>query len=169
MQDLIDKRALHITIETEFSNLLDTAIKAAQQAHETATHEENKAENKYDTLGLEAAYLAEGQSRRVKELSDALAGFQKLPIKNFDEACEVDLGALIAVIDTHHENETDKIRYLFYSPYGGGIQIAFLDLNIMLITPVSPLGRALKNASLDDEVSFSQGDRKITYKVLGLW
>ena len=31
---------------------LDIAQRAAQTAYETATHEENIAENKYDTLGL---------------------------------------------------------------------------------------------------------------------
>lgn len=39
---------------------LDIAERAAQTAYETATHEENIAENKYDTLGLEASYLAAG-------------------------------------------------------------------------------------------------------------
>ena len=37
---------------------LDIVQRAAQTAYETATHEENIAENKYDTLGLEASYLA---------------------------------------------------------------------------------------------------------------
>jgi len=37
-------------------------------AHETATHEENIAENKYVTLGLEAAYLATGQARRAEAI-----------------------------------------------------------------------------------------------------
>jgi hypothetical protein len=32
--------------------------------YETATHEENIAENKYDTLGLEASYLAAGETGR---------------------------------------------------------------------------------------------------------
>lgn len=34
---------------------------AVSAAHEAATHEENIAEHKYDTLGLEAAYLATGR------------------------------------------------------------------------------------------------------------
>ena len=47
------------------------AEQAAQAAHETATHEENIAENKYDTLGLEAAYLATGQVRRAEAVRQA--------------------------------------------------------------------------------------------------
>lgn len=33
-----------------------------------ATHEDTKAENKYDTHGLEASYLARAQSERVLDL-----------------------------------------------------------------------------------------------------
>ena len=36
---------------------------AALATHEEATHEDNKAESKYDTRGLEASYLAEAQAR----------------------------------------------------------------------------------------------------------
>lgn len=36
-----------------------TVLSAAKRAYSTATDRANIAENKYDTLGLEAAYLAE--------------------------------------------------------------------------------------------------------------
>ena len=51
---------------------LDVLQRAAQTAYEAATHEENVAENKYDTLGLEASYLATGQARRVEAIRPAL-------------------------------------------------------------------------------------------------
>ncbi len=51
---------------------LATAIKASQQAHSGATHSENTADNKYDTLALEAAYLAHGQSVRIEELQQSI-------------------------------------------------------------------------------------------------
>ena len=35
--------------------------------------EENVAENKYDTLGLEAAYLVTGQARRAEAIRQAMA------------------------------------------------------------------------------------------------
>ena len=37
---------------------LSTAVAASQQARDSATHSENIAANKYDTLAVEAAYLA---------------------------------------------------------------------------------------------------------------
>ena len=47
---------------------LATALNASDQAHASATHSENVPENQYDTLALEAAYLAHGLSVRVTEL-----------------------------------------------------------------------------------------------------
>ena len=38
--------------------VLELLQRAAQTAYEAATHAENIAENKYDTLGLEASYLS---------------------------------------------------------------------------------------------------------------
>src|SRR5690606_41710128 len=51
-------------------------LAAAQATREDATHEDNKAENKYDTRGLEASYLAEAQARQAEEAGIGLARFE---------------------------------------------------------------------------------------------
>ncbi|MDY7065315.1 hypothetical protein PsexTeo8_17450 [Pseudomonas extremaustralis] len=57
----MNKHAVLQLILEKLAADLDIAQRAAQTAYETATHEENIAENKYDTLGLEASYLAAGR------------------------------------------------------------------------------------------------------------
>ena len=64
----MDKQSIAQQVIEHLTGDLSAAEQAARVAHETATHEENIAENKYDTLGLEAAYLAAGQARRVEEI-----------------------------------------------------------------------------------------------------
>ena len=54
----MDKELLHKKILAELNRLCQDAIEAAMQAYKTATHEENIADNKYDTLGLEASRFA---------------------------------------------------------------------------------------------------------------
>ena len=54
----MDKFLLQQQVLQRLSEDLLQAEEAVREAHETATHEENIAENKYDTLGLEAAYLS---------------------------------------------------------------------------------------------------------------
>jgi hypothetical protein len=62
----MDKFLLQQQVLERLAEDLLQAEQAARAAHDTATHEENIAENKYDTLGLEAAYLATGQARRAE-------------------------------------------------------------------------------------------------------
>jgi hypothetical protein len=73
--------------------------RAAQTAYETATAEENIAENKYDTLGLEASYLATGQARRTAEIRQALLTYQQLLLRDYDPARGVQIGNLVTLED----------------------------------------------------------------------
>lgn len=160
----VDKDTLHKIIESQLTILLSTATQAAIQAYETATHEENKAENKYDTLGLEASYLAEGQAKRVAQLENDLLSFRKLQTKNFTVDMKIGLGALVCL---QAKSETNK--YIFISPVAGGVSFNYQDIEMMLITETSPIGKALKDTYLGDEVTINQTHNLIQYEVIGLW
>src|SRR5882672_6046524 len=69
--------------------------KAARASHAEATHESSKAENKYDTRGLEAAYLAGGQARQAREILDSIKVYQSLQIRDFGPNDPVDLTAVV--------------------------------------------------------------------------
>ena len=61
----MNKRAIIKKIIAKLTGELEVYFRAAQYARDEATHEQNKAENKYDTRGLEASYLARGQSKQA--------------------------------------------------------------------------------------------------------
>src|SRR5438270_7993012 len=93
--------------------------KAARAAHEEATHESSKAENKYDTRGLEAAYLAGGQARQAKEILDSIKLYESLETKNFSPDELIALTALV-------ELESDGTRSMYFiGPRNGGLEIQF--------------------------------------------
>src|SRR5947199_7875089 len=69
--------------------------KAARAAHAEATHESSKAENKYDTRGLEAAYLAGGQARQAKEIQESIAVYESLVTRDFSPGEPIALTALV--------------------------------------------------------------------------
>lgn len=125
---------------------LEGALLAADEARATATNKENVAENKYDTLGLEAAYLAHGQSKRCLQLERDLAAFVSLK-ENLTEHSEARLGSLVEV-----EQPDGEVRYLFIGPGCGGLQIDGEDETATVITPASPLGSALIGAASGDDV-----------------
>src|SRR5687768_354982 len=72
--------------------------RAAVAARAEATHEQSKAEHKYDTRGLEASYLARGQSRQVAEIEQAIEKFQQMAARDFAPGELIDLGAVVELV-----------------------------------------------------------------------
>ncbi|HEK2087595.1 TPA: transcription elongation factor GreAB [Pseudomonas aeruginosa] len=142
----MDKKQLLRLITEKLAADLEIAVRAAQTAHETATHEENVAENKYDTLGLEAAYLAAGQSRRVEEIRQALGLYRDLVLRDFDEEQGIQLTALVTLL-----NADGSRRTVFLGPEAAGLKIDCEGREVLVITPRSPLGQSLIGRHPGDE------------------
>ena len=139
---------------------LDVAIRAAQTAYETATHEENIAENKYDTLGLEASYLAAGQARRVEEIRQSLALYRQLVLKPFDDARGIQSGDLIVL-----ESASGVEQHLFLGPDAAGLKIHVDQTLITVITPRAPLGQNLLGKFDGDELEISVNGSRQSFEV----
>ncbi|MGY2172033.1 GreA/GreB family elongation factor [Pseudomonas gingeri] len=156
----MDKHAVHQRIIDTLAVDLDVLQRAAQTAYEAATDEENIAENKYDTLGLEASYLATGQARRVEEIRQALKQCRELPLRPYDDQAGIQLGALLTL-----EAENDNEQQLFLAPDAAGLKIEWEGRTITVISPRSPLGQALLGKFDGDEVQISVGAVRQRYTV----
>ena len=148
----------HILAELEI--VRQSAVDAAQRAYKTATDDENAAENKYDTLGLEASYLAHGQSKRVAECEADVMAFKKLQSLEFFSDTPVAIGALVYI-----EDEMGDEQIIFLSPVAGGLKIKFNNKKIILVTPSSPLGKELVTAFVDDENEVAFSNDKKRYQI----
>jgi transcription elongation GreA/GreB family factor len=142
----MNKRELLKKLEDQISHDLDVLIQAANAAHVAATHVESKAEDQYDTRGLEASYLAGAQSKRAMELEDLRDIFRHIDILNFGPDSAI---AATAVIEVESEG---KRAYYLLMPLGGGMSISFEGKWIQVITPQSPLGSALLGHRPGDQV-----------------
>ncbi|HED34281.1 MAG TPA: transcription elongation factor [Gammaproteobacteria bacterium] len=145
----------------ELEHVFQGAVAAAQRAYDTATDEENEAENKYDTLGLEASYLAHGQSKRVAQCEADLIAFKKLKIVDFTSGLSVATGALVKV-----EDEEGAEQFVFLSPVAGGLKVNFENNEITLVTPSSPLGKVLSGCVEGDDIEVQLGEGKVLYQVM---
>lgn len=134
----VDKRAIIELIVAQITRDLQGIVASAKASHAEATHEQNKAENKYDTRALEASYLAQGQSRQVAELESARQEYAALMVGDFLPDSPLDVGALV----TLGQAPEDGDRY-FIGPKAGGIEVVVGGKSITVITPQSPLGRLL--------------------------
>lgn len=141
----MNKPALVKKIVAELEKKLALYVGAANAAHAEATDEENKAEDKYDTRGLEASYLAAGQSKQMAETAAALQQFTTLKLRSFSANDPVDLTALVEL-----EGATET-NFYFIGPSAGGTEVVLENKTILVITPQSPLGQQL--------VGRKQGDR----------
>ncbi|PVZ70324.1 transcription elongation factor [Pelagibaculum spongiae] len=169
----IDKSKLLQKIIVQLQQVQKTAAQAAEQAHSTATHGESVAKSKYETFGLEASYLAQGQSQRVTECEQDLQAVSKLVIKDFSDEQPIALGALVK-IETLDTPETTS-QWLFVSPGagGGGILVDYwvndllqqTSLTITLVTPQAPLGKSLLGLYCDDEFSINLAGQQKSYQI----
>lgn len=144
----MNKTTLLARIVQTLEDDVEVLRRAAQTAYETATAEENIAENKYDTLGLEASYLATGQARRTAEIRQALLTYQQLIMRDYDPARGIQVSNLVTL-----EDEQGNQRMLFLGPQGAGLKIGEGEQMVTVITPRSPLGQLLIGKRVDDEVS----------------
>ncbi|MCG8673405.1 MAG: transcription elongation factor GreAB [Pseudomonadales bacterium] len=140
-----------------------SAIKAADLAHNTATHSESVAENKYDTFGLEASYLAHGQSERAEQLALEVQKLEALHLRDYTDKDAISIGALIEL-----EKDEGETNWFFLLPAAGGFKLNHEEQVISVVTPASPLGSALMHSHMDDEVRLQQGPLQIIQWVVDI-
>jgi hypothetical protein len=133
-QDLIKKIVAHL------AGGLELYYHAARAARDEATHEQNKAENKYDTRGLEASYLARGQSRQAAETEKDIQQFEALVVRKFAPQEPVGLGALVEL------ESKDGRSFYFIGPRAGGTEIIHDRQEVMAIFNFLPSSWAQTNA-----------------------
>lgn len=136
---------------------------ASRAAHDAATHPECLPDNKYDTTALEASYIAQGQANRAQEIRVALESYRTLEWFDFDDETPVRLTALVTL-----ENEEGEVRKIFIGPHAGGLKVTDGDDEVVVITPVSPLGSRLLGLRCGDEVRYGAEAACPMYTIAGV-
>ncbi len=159
----MSKQPLLDQITEQLQQVLDNALFAANEAHQNATHSESTAENKYDTLGLENAYLAHGQSMRVEALQQVLAHYQQWQLIDFQADDAIGLGALVQVT-----SQQGQQRHFLLGPLHGGLQLLWQGQQVILITPQTPVGQQLAARYLGDEITLPDAGHNHRYEITEL-
>lgn len=158
----MNKSDLIKQIVADLSESLAMLEKAARASHEEATHESSKAESKYDTRGLEAAYLAGGQARQAREILDSIELYETLKARNFASGEPIDLTAIV-------ELETDGARGIYFiGPKNGGLEIEHQRKEVTVITPQSPLGQNLMGKKAGQRWTAKVGGSAVKYHVVSV-
>ena len=155
----VNKRELIRQVIEQLSAELELLSRAARAAHAEATHEQSKAEDKYDTRGLEASYLARGQSRQAAEIEQAITEFEKLPLRDFGSSDPIDVGAFVELSGKREKS------YYFIGPRAGGTEVNHDGKEILVITPQSPLGQQLVGRTQGDRIKLEIAGSRDEFRV----
>ncbi|MBC7396248.1 MAG: GreA/GreB family elongation factor [Bdellovibrionales bacterium] len=135
---------------------------SARSAHEAATHEESKAEDRHDTFAIEASYLAQGQANRIQELEKVIQEFRAYLERSSQAYNRVAEGALITL------RLGTRTLLTFFAKSGGGSSLRLDGSEVSVVTSESPLGDALLDASKGDEIEVESKNGLRTYHVVAI-
>lgn len=155
----MDKHHIVEQIVATLTEELERYARSAHSAHAEATNDQSKAENKYDTRGLEASYLARGQSRQAAEVLQALQRYQALTVRRFEKDEPIDVGAVVEL-----KQKTKRIVY-FVGVGAGGTELTFAGEPLLVITPHSPIGLQLIGRKEGEELQIAIGGIAETYRI----
>jgi transcription elongation GreA/GreB family factor len=147
----------------QLTHNLAVQFNAAMTAHEASTHEENIPDNKYETLALEASYVAQGQANRAQEIKRAVATYKQLTLRQFDDDSAIALTALVTLT-----GDDDTTRTVFIGPLEGGMKVVDHLTEIVVVTPSSPLGRDLIGKTVGDRVRIGAGTGCKEFEIVGV-
>jgi len=134
---MVDKSHLLKALLTQLNAELELLVRAANLARDEATNEESRADNKYDTRGQEAAYLAEGQAKLAAELAESISIYRELTLPCTPSSEPIEIGSIVRI-----ERPEGAING-FVGPRAGGTEFSVENTTFTIITPASPLGRRL--------------------------
>jgi transcription elongation GreA/GreB family factor len=137
---MISKSAIVKKVIDQLGEELENLAGVSRAMHADASDESNKAEDRYDTRGLETAYLASSQARQATATEEALAAYQTLKLAKFTAKTPIDVTALVEL-----ESRGERMWY-FLGPKGGGIEVN----EVLVVTPESPIGQQLVGKKAGD-------------------
>lgn len=159
----MDKTLLLKQIVIRLGENLEVLERAARAAHTEATHESSRAESKYDTRGLEAAYLAGGQARQAREIMDSIKLYQSFTLRDFAPGDTIDLSAVVKL------KTRDATALYFVGPKNGGLEVDYNGDEITVVTPHSPLGQNLIGKKSGASWTEKSGGSVIKYQIVEVW
>ena len=133
---------------------------AAKANREFATDQEFKAESKYDTRALEAAYLASAEAKRVDELKLEIQILEEVDLSASRKLGEISMGALIELL---HKGQK---RLYFLIPTAGGTLLKVKDDAVLVVSVFSPIGDALMGLKAGEEFEVETPKETRHYQVI---
>ena len=125
----------------------DSLASSQEAAQSGATHEQSRQEDPKDTRAIEAEYIARGLAARVETLREHAALLTTLDLIDYSAGKPIGATALVELEDA----EGNASRY-FLIHVGAGEKLDVDNVVVQVLTPSSPLGKALMGKREGDDV-----------------
>ncbi|NTS78558.1 GreA/GreB family elongation factor [Catenovulum sp. SM1970] len=135
---------------------------AARQAHNDATHEESVAETQYDTLGLEAAFLAQGQSNRAQQIHQDILYFKNLLESQVNTEIQVSKISTDSLVRLVNENDEQATYDYLIVKQAGGFKLCINDKTVWVISQQSPMAKRLMGLTVEDDIEIRVNQQAIS-------
>ena len=169
----MNKKNLLTQLITQLQQEIDATLNAVNEAHALASHEQSKPENQYDTLALEAAYLAHGQSERIAELQRQIMLLNHFEFLDYTEESRITVGALVLIQELEGSSVAVGPQWFWLLPVAGGKVLSFnsTSLNeaeVRTITAKAPLAEKLLGCYVGGEILLNLGHKKKQFEIIEL-
>ncbi len=147
-KSLLTKSSVIAAFCAKLEQDLERTMIAARATEAAATDPESRAEGKYDTRGLEASYLAAGQSEQVEGLAKSLRLMRisdYFPV--FSSGDQIKSGALVEV------DLTGERLFFLLAPSAGGLEVELDGIEVTVLAPGAPLRAKLEGCSVGDSIN----------------
>ena len=164
----VNKQELLNQLLNHLQQDIDATMRAVNEAHALASHEQSKPENQYDTLALEAAYLAHGQSERIAELQRQVMLLNHFEFTECGDESRIVVGALVCIESTESGSAENQQQWFWLLPVAGGVLLNMGSAEVRTITPEAPLAEKLIGNYVGDDVVLNLGHKKKQFEVIEL-
>ncbi len=152
------------SIKQELINICKSDLESAQSVSNNSKSSvqtgDLKSDGKYDTRAVEASYLAGAHLKRVQEIQGQLELLEEMRT-DLDNST-ISIGSIVEL-----ELEGKSKKY-FLSPAKGGSGIIVNGNTYLVISVFSPIGNAIVNQSVGDEVEVELKNGSRIYKILSI-
>ena len=154
----MDKSALLAAFRDHLTNQRDALERTRQSARAgTRVDGSHRPANRGERAAVSSqGYLALGLSQRIRAISDALSILERIPAEPRDE---VTSGALVVLGDG---------RRILILPGGQGVKLRVEGAEVTVLSPQSPLVKALEDAEPGDVIEVERGRNWIEIDVCSI-
>lgn len=146
----MNKAHLIAKLITMLRTSIEEQKKSFESARQTSIDSAGRMQSRYDTMGIESAWVADGLARALREKESNLKCLEAF--EGTESADYARTGSIVKILSS----DSPDHEYFFILPVMSGCELCENGTTITTLSPETPLGRALigKETGEQIEVNF---------------